>query len=605
MTVNNIQKAFKMKSKLRRQGPGEVNGKGGPTEDKVGPVLLSDGEYVLPADTVEAVGREQLDALLEATHKPVRGKLRGMANGGPFYVDPEGRVAPHLPSREVVPYNQPQAPAVPSRAGPPAIPTPADQVAGVVDDAAPPPRTGTASPTQPAQSGLRRTLRGLSPAMRVLGAMGGAYQLAEGARSAYERGLDSRNAMDIGAGGTLALNALTRVNPVVNAMATGVAVGRGIDSALAQDVRDRIGGVINQGVRNVGRMVGQDWGVDDSALLEQDAAARIGPQRERIGHFERDGLNVPLFRQGDEISAGEPRPGQPSERTMGALRGILERQRARLGTGPQVQGGGGGPMFVPNRNATGRSDFNMQSRIDAINERFDAMQKRLEQTARDPRSQGNLRRHLVNLQIARENAINNVIGVATNAQTDMARIGADTLRARANAVAKAQEDAAKQSEKGYERYTEAVGRMFVDPETGEPNLAEQENFLSFVEASDPTFLEERFANLSPADQMRELQRFRMDYEINKRMNERSGLRTNVMDRPVGLREATFDDLVNGTLGFSDYLYSNIPFFTNPNVVETETGRVALYDDLTDGGDDLDAAERIRQSINESRLRRGR
>ena len=34
---------------------GKVKGKGGPTDDKVGPVALSDGEYVLPADTVEIV----------------------------------------------------------------------------------------------------------------------------------------------------------------------------------------------------------------------------------------------------------------------------------------------------------------------------------------------------------------------------------------------------------------------------------------------------------------------------------------------------------------------------------------------------------------------
>ncbi|WP_333725273.1 hypothetical protein, partial [Listeria monocytogenes] len=32
---------------------GKVKGKGDPTDDKVGPVALSDGEYVLPADTVD------------------------------------------------------------------------------------------------------------------------------------------------------------------------------------------------------------------------------------------------------------------------------------------------------------------------------------------------------------------------------------------------------------------------------------------------------------------------------------------------------------------------------------------------------------------------
>lgn len=47
---------------------GRVNGKGGRTDDKIGPVMLSDEEYVLPADTADAIGRENLDALRLATH---------------------------------------------------------------------------------------------------------------------------------------------------------------------------------------------------------------------------------------------------------------------------------------------------------------------------------------------------------------------------------------------------------------------------------------------------------------------------------------------------------------------------------------------------------
>lgn len=65
---------------------GHVKGPGGPTDDEVGPVMLSDGEYVLPADTVEKVGKENLDALKDATHTPVSVKqrrgLRKMVNGG-------------------------------------------------------------------------------------------------------------------------------------------------------------------------------------------------------------------------------------------------------------------------------------------------------------------------------------------------------------------------------------------------------------------------------------------------------------------------------------------------------------------------------------------
>lgn len=47
---------------------GRVNGKGGRTDDQVGPVMLSDEEYVLPADTADAIGRDVLDQLRLHTH---------------------------------------------------------------------------------------------------------------------------------------------------------------------------------------------------------------------------------------------------------------------------------------------------------------------------------------------------------------------------------------------------------------------------------------------------------------------------------------------------------------------------------------------------------
>ena len=47
---------------------GRVTGKGGRTDDQVGPVMLSDEEYVLPADTADAIGRDVLDQLRLHTH---------------------------------------------------------------------------------------------------------------------------------------------------------------------------------------------------------------------------------------------------------------------------------------------------------------------------------------------------------------------------------------------------------------------------------------------------------------------------------------------------------------------------------------------------------
>ena len=50
-------------------GAGDVSGPGGPVDDKV-PALLSDGEYVLPADTTKAIGKQNLDKIVAKTHTP-------------------------------------------------------------------------------------------------------------------------------------------------------------------------------------------------------------------------------------------------------------------------------------------------------------------------------------------------------------------------------------------------------------------------------------------------------------------------------------------------------------------------------------------------------
>lgn len=50
-------------------GSGPVDGPGGPVDDKV-PAMLSDGEYVLPADTVKRIGKNKLDKIVAETHTP-------------------------------------------------------------------------------------------------------------------------------------------------------------------------------------------------------------------------------------------------------------------------------------------------------------------------------------------------------------------------------------------------------------------------------------------------------------------------------------------------------------------------------------------------------
>ena len=51
------------------EGPGHVRGIGGPVDDKI-PAMLSNGEYVIPADVVRAKGVEFFDKLKQKYHTP-------------------------------------------------------------------------------------------------------------------------------------------------------------------------------------------------------------------------------------------------------------------------------------------------------------------------------------------------------------------------------------------------------------------------------------------------------------------------------------------------------------------------------------------------------
>jgi hypothetical protein len=65
---------------------GHVRGPGTPTSDSID-ARLSDEEYVLPADTVKAVGVSALDALRKATHRPTKRSGQGYADGGQVKVE--------------------------------------------------------------------------------------------------------------------------------------------------------------------------------------------------------------------------------------------------------------------------------------------------------------------------------------------------------------------------------------------------------------------------------------------------------------------------------------------------------------------------------------
>ena len=64
-----VRKALKLADGGTHTGKGPVSGPGGPIDDKI-PAMLSDGEYVLPADTTAKIGKAKLDKLVKETHTP-------------------------------------------------------------------------------------------------------------------------------------------------------------------------------------------------------------------------------------------------------------------------------------------------------------------------------------------------------------------------------------------------------------------------------------------------------------------------------------------------------------------------------------------------------
>lgn len=78
--IQRREKELGLKDGGRVEPRGFVSGKGTGTSDSI-KARLSNGEYVLPADTVKAVGVQTLDALRAATHTPVKHEQAKAAHG--------------------------------------------------------------------------------------------------------------------------------------------------------------------------------------------------------------------------------------------------------------------------------------------------------------------------------------------------------------------------------------------------------------------------------------------------------------------------------------------------------------------------------------------
>lgn len=620
---------------------GEVQGKGGPTSDKVGPVALSDGEYVLPADTVDIVGREKLDMLRLATHdfvdednEPQVSGLRQMADGGPVNTNNRKRTQPVTPPATT----RQMATANANRMGP--VRAAVNAGGGLV-------------------GGL---VRNALPAAAIKGAWDARQDVKTGYRDHFNESIGATGPL-----GSVAGDAVRVMGNVGNAATLGVAgrLGRGISAAtnggsfaegfMSESDRDRFNreqalAAGPQGTPEPGPNVPNVGAPAPSAGVPQTYQSQLLAEK-----------GVPLDQQNSApvtedvrrslLREGGGTPGQYTNLgTFGGdanIYGTASEPGGRVnrfvGVGATAQPGGrsSAPQEDPvmseirsalrdlTKGSRGSNGSNRAGRSSAseINARYDKLASEL-RSKYGPKGQGNLSRRLVDLEDSRSRALqadaansSSLRGQDINAATSANNANLQALQTlgtlanqRSQQSAKAQaamlkalqdaQTAARQGEeKGFERYTSAVGSMFVGPD-GKPDAAEQERFTSFLQASDPQ-AQQKFASMSPQDQMVLLQNFKTLYDMQKVRNATAksggGAITNRADMPVDVREATWNDYWNNNLPLVDYLWSNLPG-TNPNVVVTETGQPTLLSSYasTDGNWDADKLEMIRRRTGKDR-----
>lgn len=651
---------------------GKVKGKGGPTDDKVGPVALSDGEYVLPADTVEIVGRDKLDALRLATHdfvddsnKPKVSGLRKMANGGPFYVDPEGVASRQMPpGRAVAPY---QPPPAPSTAMVPRAPQ-------VIDAA------GAANPA--ATSSLRTTInsgggragnfaRGALPVAAIGGVVNSFADMGSGYRDKFNESVGATGPVSSVAGDTARVlgnvgDAITfglagRLGRGLSNLTSGQSFTEGFMSESDRDKynRERMQRVMGQqapaaapqprpvelpGMSNVPADVRtSSAGMPATPVQPQSYQSRrlaemgVPVDQQNLAPVTED-TRRSLLREGGGTPGQYVNLGSYGGDTN--IYGTASKPGGRIDTFTGVGASarpGGGPQEDP---IMGEIRSALRSLTDGagnrgggsgnareINERYDKLASQLSGMY-GPKGQGNLARRLLELEQSRSGALDadarnqsalrgqdmqastaansasmqalQTLGTMANQRSTQS---AQAQAAQLKALQDAQTAARQGEEKGFERYTSAIGSMFVGPD-GKPDAAEQERFTSFLQASDPQ-AQKKFAAMSPQDQMVLLQNFKTLYDMQKARNATAesggGAITNRADMPVDVREATWNDHVNNNLPLGDYVWSNVPF-TNPNVVVTESGQPTLMSDYatTDGNWDADKLEMIRQRTGKDR-----
>lgn len=702
---------------------GRVKGPGGRTDDKVGPVMLSDEEYVLPGDTADAIGRDKLDAIRLATHdfksdskeSALRSKVKGegavgLADGGAWIADGKGNVRKPNAFGDAAAgpnYTQPKLP--PPQAGT-AVATQAPPMGQRPPIDITPPGSRTAPPAQVvdavtdvraktpmtrAMGVAKSALRGGAPIAGIAGAIEagalGGGDLASGYRDQFQKDMGVETPL-----GSVAADAARTLASVGDAALFGLPgrVGRGIanvvgggsfvdgftsDSARDQfeaaRARDPLAGGGNKPPspvtaaasalrsdqsaelpvkpgsyqsRRLSQMgvpedVQNSAPIVDSALRGTQGVLKTGGT-DKFQNLGTYGGNANIYGRSSDPS----RPGRINEFVGVGAGASPENEYSGGGFSSGLRGlggsspaqGGGSPTNVSPTQGVGAPTNDIAKQIAAINARYDRVLEGGRGKAVEFGSDWS-QRHGIALEKARGDELSSVLNnentnatsranaqlsaetsrsnAELNARVQMADVQSRMEQNRANISSRAQEaqlkalqDAQKAAregeEKGFDRYTNAIGSMFtVEGADGKQTVdkAAQEQFRAFIEGSDPK-AGEKFAAMSPQQQQVLLQNFKTMFDMNEVRNKtarsgswpsNTGGVTNRMDMPVDEREATFNDWWNNNLPLKDYVWSNVPF-TNKNVVVTESGQPTLYSDYTStGGErDLDKEKIVRDSV---------
>lgn len=733
---SNITKNFKAKSALRKEHGGDVKGPGGPTEDKVGPVALSDGEYVLPADTVRAVGVDNLDRLRAATHDfestagktKIPGRLRGMAAGGVFYVDPEGRAArgPAMPQTgtSMVPTQPPAAarPGTslvptqpPAAAPPPAASAVRPELMGEAGRASarasaysaagnpagarfaggtptPPASTPAASSAPGAASRAGNALRGLG---KLAGAAGTAYSLVDGTRQLakdYESGYFDQVKRESGLGNGAASVALGLANAgdlFGIPSKIGGAIGSKLGGGTFAEGWDRGNGraafeaqqtaaapaastpaspanaatpVAASGLRmaNEKPPTGPQYYADLERQHQQEIAARAGGNREANARMQAAGgpgaYNQGALENRSGLANSDPRINGSTSAAYNALgddavvgsfngRNITKKEADARAAGLQTasfmpQKPAEDPIMGEIRSALrgigggsrgGGSSFSgRDSGTEAINKRYDDLLRggagrnvvkgsdwsqrhglsvetaRAKELGDYAQNQSTLRGQDNSASIAADQNRTQLANTLINMQAQREKALAEGNSASAKAQQDALKNAAEANQQGYENFTKATESMFIGPE-GKPDTAMREQFMDFVAATDPKFLEENvgvssikdlFA-LSPQEQMAASQKLKTMMQMQQAANAsrsegvfNSGMQSTGFEAPVGApREYSLRDVASGNLSPSRYAYNFINPFADDRVQELASGSVVPYDEYVGKSADREKARK--------------